>query len=667
MNILIPHSWLLEHLETKATPKQIQEYLSLCGPSVERIYNKEGEEVYDIEVTTNRVDSMSVRGIAREASVILPRFKIKAKLKKLTLPTLEKYHNFQGPALPIPTIINDPKLCHRHLGIILQDVKHQATPEWMAKRLRQIDQNVHDSIIDITNYVTHELGHPCHAFDYDKIMAYGGIIKIVTAKAGKKFTTLDGETYLTVGGEIVFENESGEIIDLPAIKGTANTSIDNKTKNVMLWIESLDAKRVRQASMQHAIRTVAAELNEKNVDPHIASPVLAFGIKLYQELCDAKIASVVFDEFPGEKKAPDIKVPFSLIKNYLGIELLALEIKGTLEKLGCIVKIDYKNQVLIVTPPSYRPDLEISADIIEEIARIYGYHLLPSVLMPTAIPLDKPENLDFTLEADIKQFLATLGLYEVYTYSMQSETLALASGYNLKEHLKIQNNLSEDRMYLRRSLIPSLVEFLDANPLENKLTVFELANIYEPQNQDLPQEKLKLSLASKLNYREFKGILETLFEKYHLEFTVKELDSSQKLASQTASLVSNQTHESFGQIYYLKDGKSAAEVDFPVFLKLQRKYPKYQAIPKTSPIVEDLTFTLQKNSQVGNIIERIYQLNTIITQVKLKDIYEQNYSFTLEYLDKQKNLSSEEIAPVRKKIVSTLEKEFGAKLVGKLE
>src|SRR5690606_36625096 len=121
--------------------------------------------------------------------------------------------------------------------------------EWMARRLRQIDQNVHNAPIDITNYVTHEIGHPCHAFDYDKIMNLGGQINIIQANAGIPFTTLDGETYQTQGGEIVFTNPQGEIIDLPAIKGTLNSAIDNNTTRILLWIESLPSELIRQASM----------------------------------------------------------------------------------------------------------------------------------------------------------------------------------------------------------------------------------------------------------------------------------------------------------------------------------------------------------------------------------------------------------------------------------
>jgi len=333
MNILIPHKWLLEHLDTKATEAKIQEYVSLCGPSIERIYQKEGESVYDIEVTTNRVDSMSIRGIAREAAVILEQFGIKAKIKPSSIVRNVKIDVSPSKMLPLPRINNDPKLSKRLICVVLSDIKRNATPDWMAKRLLQTDQNIHDAAIDITNYVTHELGHPCHAFDYDKLMKTGGEINVVEAKKGETFTTLDGETFTTVGGEVVFKNGEGKIIDLPSIKGTANTSIDESTTNILLLLESIMAEKVRFASMTHAIRTTAAQLMEKNVDPNLAEDVLLRGIELYKDLTGAKVASKIFNKFPGKKTLNPVEITLKRINEYLGIDISMEKVVSILEQL----------------------------------------------------------------------------------------------------------------------------------------------------------------------------------------------------------------------------------------------------------------------------------------------------------------------------------------------
>ncbi|HEX7017841.1 MAG TPA: phenylalanine--tRNA ligase subunit beta [Patescibacteria group bacterium] len=664
MNILIPHQWLLEHLDTKATPKEIQEKLSLCGPSVERIYEREGDSVYDIEVTTNRVDSMSVRGIAREAAVILDQFKIPAKLKPLKTND-EVLRAKPTDSLPLPKIVNDPQLCPRVMCVILKDVQRTPTPEWMATRLRQVDQNVHDSVIDITNYITHELGHPCHAFDYDKVMELGGGIIVKEAKAGKKFTTLDGLEYKTVGGEIVFENAKGEIIDLPGIKGTANTSINDQTKNVLLWIESIDAQKVRFASMTHAIRTVAAQLNEKNVDPELAEEVMLKGVELYRELCGAEIASPLYDEYPGKRHPETITVELDTISDYLGLTIPTEKLQSLLEKLECQAVVEDKK--LLVTPPTFRPDLEIPADIIEEIARIYGYHNLPSKIMDTAIPLIKQAGVNFHLENKIKHFLADIGWQEVFTYSMVSQELATQSGYPLEEHLKLQNPLTDDKVYLRRSLVSSLNEVLDQNPNESDLSVFEIANVYYPQEKGLPAEIMLLSMLSNKPYRQVKGDFEALLDRLFMkEITITENhpDLPGSLITQSA-LIKSGTVE-LGTMAVLSNGRTNITLGIGKLLQVVHSHPEYQPIPKTTPVIEDLTFTLPEKTLVGEVMATIKTADRLIYSVELKDVYQQNFTFTVEYLDITANLSADSVRPIRTKVIEKVKDVHHAQLVGEL-
>jgi phenylalanyl-tRNA synthetase beta chain len=683
MNILIPHKWLLDHLETTVTPQELQKLVSLCGPSIERIYDREGDQVYDIEVTTNRVDSMSVRGIAREAAVILTQFGKKAKLKKLKLTTyLDKEHKTAKSVLPLPQIIDDKNICKRTLCVVLANADRNPTPEWMATRLKQVEISIHDAVIDITNYITHDLGHPCHAFDYDRVMDLGGIIIIKEARPGKKFTTLDGITYTTVGGEIVFENEKGEIIDLPGIKGTANTSINQSTRNVLFWIENIEAKKIRFGSMSHAIRTVAAQLNEKNVDPHLAGPVFEAGIKLFEDLTGAQIASKIHDHFPAEKQPQSVEVSLNKITEYLGVELPVNTIAQILEDLECDVQLKGGKKKkgataetgpsLIVTPPTFRPDIEIPADVIEEIARIYGYHNLPSVLMPTAIPLNKPTNTNFHIENRIKRFLSDIGWQEVFTYSMVSAELAAQSGYKPEEHLKILNPLTDDRVYMRRSLIPSHEEVITMNSQRTGLSIFEVANIYDPREKGLPNETLHLSLTSTKEFRLVKGDLEALLKQFFVsEYRVEPVESMTKLYGQKADVVIKETgsekYLKVGEIGVLPNGHTAIDITVAEFLKVVHTHPTYQPLPKTSEVIEDLTFTLPEKVAVGGVLVEVEKVSTLIRSVKLHDIYQQNFTFTLTYHNPQQNLQAEDVAPVRKQVIDVVEKNYGGQLVGKVE
>lgn len=662
MNILIPHQWLLEHLETKATPEEIQKYLSLCGPSVERIYDREDDKVYDIEVTTNRVDSMSVRGIAREAAVILTQFGLPSSLKPLDTPAIAFDKKTAAVSLKLPTIVNDPSLCRRIVTVALAHVDRAATPEWMAKRLRQVELNVHDAVIDITNYITHELGHPCHAFDYDKIMNLGGTIIIKLAQPGQRFTTLDGNEFTTLGGEIIFENDQGEVIDLPGIKGTLNTSIHDDTKNVLFFIENSVPEKIRFGSMSHAIRTVAAQLNEKNVDPHLALPVLEGGTELFRKLTHATVASPVCDIFPGKRQHPIVNVSHAHITRYLGLELPVNQIAKILEELGCTVTL--KKGVFAVQPPTFRPDITIPADVIEEIARIYGYHNLPSVLMPTAIPLHKPAGTDFTLENRVKHFLAAVGWQEVYTYSMVSQEVAEASGHSLEEHLQIQNPLTDDRVYMRRSLWPSLAEIVEQNSQYESLRLFEVANVYHPRTKQLPREELHLSLVSHQDLRHIKGDVEALLQSFFLDDI-----SYEQLGNNAAKIwvkLGGRPQE-LGSIQVLSTTLIGVDIPIRRLIEVAKSHPKYQPLTKTSPVYEDMTFTLPTKTPVGNVIETVKKQSPYITHVSYLGRYQENVTLRITYQNLEEQISDEVVTMLRLAITTAVQSTHQAVLVGGLK
>lgn len=644
MNILIPHTWLLEHLDTDAKPADIQRCLSLSGPSIERIYDKEGEPVYDIEVTTNRVDSASVRGIATEAAAILPEFGFKAKLKPLTQIDL----NTSSKNLDIK-IENDPKLCHRIITVKLSNLKLKPSPAWLQKRLRQIDLRPINNLIDITNYVMWDLGHPIHAFDYDRLITKKIIVR--TAKKGEKFITLDDVTHTCKGGEVVFDDGKGTIIDLPGIMGTANTAVSDTTKNVLLWIETIDAVKIRRASMGLSIRTQAAVLNEKSVDPNLAPIALSRAIDLYQQVAKATVASKITDIYPHSNPIISTTLSLNQIDTYLGIHLKPEKVIKILETLGCIVKT--KHSFIMITPPSTRSnDLQIPEDYIEEVARIYGYHNLPSIIMPTAIP-DNPTIENFSLEHQIKLWLADFGAQEVYTYSMVSAALAKQSGFSLSDHLKIANPLSDDWVYLRRSLIPSLVEVIATNPPQNRL-LFEMQNLYHPQKNNLPTEELHLTLISNQSYASIKGVFDALIKRLYV--TDYYINSKGDV---------HLNRQSVGTAKQIDTNIFVIDIDVAKLLAHAHTHPLSLSINPYPPIIEDLTFTFPQKTHVGPVIATIACINPQIASVTLKTTYNQNHTFTITYQSPDKNLSTKDIAPIRKKIVTTLESQK-ITLVGKI-
>lgn len=694
MNILIPHTWLLEHLETTATPKELQRLVSLSGPSVERIYNRLGDSVYDVEVTTNRVDSMSIRGFAREAAVILSQTDNESKLKPLTQ---KQPNSTAAEHLPLPKIFENQQLNFRTLCVVLANIERTPTPEWMATRLQQVELNVHDAAIDITNYVTHELGHPCHAFDYDKLMTTGGEIHIVEAQTGEKFTTLDDVTFTTKGGEVVFKDAKGTIIDLPSIKGTKNTSVDDSTKNIILLMESIRPDKVRFASMTHAIRTTAAQLLEKNLDPHLATETMALGIELYQTICHATQASEIHDSFLTDQSDQTRKATTEITRvslnsqeifRYLGINLPSNTVVSILEQLGCSVEVEQSESrsplyVLHVTPPTFRSDLHIPADIVEEIARIYGYHNLPSALMDTAIPTTYQENTNFELEHKLKTFLAQTGWQETYNYSLVSQELAAQSGMLPVDHLTVANPLTEDMVYLRKTLVPSLVQMIKINPIHRPLSVFEFATVYLGSGAEagqkttaVPHQPLRIGLVSTQSYGHLKGAVEALLNQVYVDTLLVVTDDKPTLgykqsaqlyvASDSAEGPITTTH--LGWIGIEADSHfAAAELDWVSLLREAKQNPIYQPLPKTSIVTEDITFTLPEKTEIGPVISTIKQVHPCIREVTFAGKYKQNVSLRLIFHTPESNLSSLDIEPIRKEIVEAVKQQSGGILVGSLE
>ncbi|MDQ3018718.1 MAG: phenylalanine--tRNA ligase beta subunit-related protein, partial [bacterium] len=371
MNIQILHSHLLEFLQTNAKPEKIGEALALCGPAVERIHALDTKDaLYDIEITTNRVDTASAMGIAREAAAILPQFGLKAELVK----TAQK-PNLQLKGKSAPLTIKIDKTLNKRVMAIVMDVTVGESPQWMKARLEAAGIRSLNNLIDITNYVMLEVGHPTHVFDYDAVASKKLVFRL--SKKGEKITTLDGKSYELPGNDIVIDDGEGEIIDLPGIMGTKNSVVNNETKRIIFFVDNNDARLMRKTSLNLGIRTMAVQLNEKGVDAELALLALVRGVGLYQNFAAGKILSRVHDYYPKPYKPHSIKISHNEIVSKIGVTIEKPRIKKILEDLGFKTKLTGNNFDIIV-PSTRAEDVTIGEDIVEEVARIYGYHNLPS-------------------------------------------------------------------------------------------------------------------------------------------------------------------------------------------------------------------------------------------------------------------------------------------------
>lgn len=644
MNILISDNWLRDFLETKATLKQIAKYLSLSGPSVDKVEKEKNDHLYHIEVTTNRVDSASVYGIAREGAAILPRFKIKANFRPLRL---KAHQNFVKKVNYLEAKV-DHKLCPRFAAVLIRNIKIKPSPKYIKERLGAVGAKSINNVVDISNYIMHEIGQPVHTFDYDKIL--GAKMVLRASQKGEKITTLDGETHQLQGGDIVIEDGKGRLIDLAGIMGGENSAVDENTKNVLLFVQTYNPVNIRHTSMSLAHRTEAAMLFEKGLDSELVGLGIRRGIDLFVKLTGGKPASKILDIYPQPYKAKKVITDADFIEQRLGIVLSKPEISKILTALG--FEASWKGKKLEVFIPPFRAnDVSIPEDVVEEIARIYGYHNLPSELMAGVIP-DPLFAAPFDFEMKLKNTLAGWGGIEVYTFSM------VPKEYVGKNALKISNPLGAKSEYMRTSLMPSLVKAAKENQREKEpFHIFEMANVYLPRKGELPEEKMTLAgILANHSYRKAKGIVEALLEKLNINYSFETEDSESFLPSQR--LLIKTKNKKLGQVGVLEKGLIYYEFETEL-LRFASRPRAYVSIPKYPAQIEDVTLTLPARTRVGDVILSIKSSSKLIQNVELIDTYKDAYTFRLWYQHPRKTLTDKEVEAIRKKLLAQVKKKFG--------
>ena len=647
MNIKITHSWLLEYIDTDATPEEIQKYLSLCGPSVERIEKYEDEIVYDIEITSNRIDMASVLGIAQEAVAILPMFGKKAVFKKHPL-TKNTFSTIQTKSdLELQVLIEKPELCPRFTAIVLDNIHTTDSPAYIQKRLSAIGIKVINNVIDISNYLMVELGQPSHVFNYDAIGQH--TMKMRESRNGEKLMTLDEKEIVLPGGDIIIEDGDGKLIDLCGIMGGYSSRFVPDAKRIVFFTQNYDKVRIRRTTMKTGQRTVAASYFEKGIDSERAQTALVAGVELLIQYAKAIPASVVYDIYPAPYTSRALSFSLQEMNSKIGVTIPRQKIMDILTALDFKPREEGEN--VLVQIPSYRAnDMSIVEDIVEEVARIYGYFAIPSVLQPmkyVSQPLET-EQL-FSYQKTIKTYLKHLGMNEVMNYSACSPNLLKAFALDENRHLHITNSISEDIKFLRMSLIPSLVQNIKQNEgFYNEIRIFEIAKTYIPTDK-LPEEKFKIGIAVNTSYEDLKGIIDGLcselnietiqFEKGNNQFFVEGAQGT-VLKGKTNIGAYGQIRPEFVQGMNLKSATFAAEIDFSLLISEARLMPMYKAFSQYATITLDLTTAHTK--PFAEMKRLALQSAKHLVSVSAKDTYKDTLTLRFVFTDPSRNLTEKE-------------------------
>ncbi len=613
-----PISWLEDYVKINLPLKDLMWRMTEVGLTTESYEKIDEEIVLDAEVTPNRPDWMSIIGIAREIAAI--------QNTPLVLPELIEP---SSPTKKLPIQINNNfQLCPRYSAIIIKNVTQKPSPEWMQKRLKSVGLRPINNLVDITNYVMFETGNPIHVFDYDKLT--NGQMTIMESLGGEHFESVDKKTYSLPENAIIFKSGT-DVIDLCGIKGGLNSGISTDTKTILILVAVYNGKLIRRTSQRLNLWSEASRIFERGANAGGTLDTLKRTYNLIQNLAGGETASKIIDVKKDSFTPWKLELNTERLNETLGIEIPEKEIASILKRLylNPILKTDRVECSI----PTYRGDLRIEEDLIEEIARLYGYNNFPKTLPVGEIPVQKVSYFkDYTLDRKIKNLMIAFGYSEIQTYSLISEDDLKTVGHDPSEILRVDNPVSREFEYLRPSLKINLIKALKQNsPNFENINIFEIGKIYKGKSLRKTDESYEVAgISNRKSYFEVKGILERIFSEF-----------------QVTESVDRYIEWNEGFIYF----------SFPYDILINEKtyYKPFNPLPKYPPIIEDMAFNIPENGKTGEIIELIKKQNPIIKNVGLYDKYQNTKTFRVTYQHSDRNLTTDDITPIREKITKVLE------------
>jgi len=560
----------------------------------------------------------------------------------------------------------------------MTDVKVESSPLWMQQRLISSGLRPINNLVDITNYVLLEFGQPMHVFDYDKLS--GNEINVRCAKSGEKILALDGKSYELNDSNLIITDKKNPVA-IAGVMGGEESSVTSTTKTAVFESANFNALIVRKTSRLLNLQSESSSLFEKSLAPEATSPALGRAIELAMELAGGKVASKIFDVSNYESSAKPILLNVQNLHVKLGVEIKPDRIKKILIDLGFIVSgsKDFK-----VTVPWWRQkDVEGEHDLIEEVARIYGYHNLPFDLPSGELPVNYDNNQEFTAQDKVKDILVAVGYSEVYNYSFISAKQIKDSSLTVDDHIKLFNPLNTDFEYMRTSLVPGLLTNVAGN--ENLFKVakfFELSHVYISQKNDLPDEKAMLAVVvygkpeQELFY-ELKGVFSTLIQKLNIiksnqELLTQEVKFWQKDKT-TKIIIDDNEVGNLGiinsEVLYLFGIKSTVgimEIDFSALLKNAKASSTHKVLSRYPQIELDLSMEIDKKVLYRDVQESIIHVDKLIKGVDFLSVFEGNgvadnqkaLAIRIVYRNDGKTLTMTDAQNVHNKVVGKLKKEY---------
>jgi len=669
--MIFSYNWLQSFFKKQLPkPEKLAELLTMKAFEAGEVKKIGDDWVLDIEIMANRApDCFSHLGIARECSVII-NSKFSLPDQKLIEDKSLRVKDFIGVE------VKGRGTCSRYTARVVVDVKVAPSPKWIRERLIACGLRPINNIVDITNYIMIETGQPLHAFDGEKLEGKKIIVRL--AKNGEKIVTLDKEKY-DLDDDVLVIADAQKPIAIAGIKGGKLPEIDAKTKIVVLESANFNSKIIRRGSKKIDLKTDSSLRFEHGLDLNLTELAINRAAFLIGEVAKGKIAQGLVDFYPKKVLPKRVKLNLDYAEKLLGVNISSKEIKNILNKLEFKITKE-KSQYLEVEVPTFRLDINIAEDLIEEIGRIYGYQKIVAVF-PLVSLVPPKRNLDIFWEGLTKNILKETGFSEVLNYSFIGEKEREAFSFKTKEIIEIENPISLEQRYLRPSLLPNLIKNIQLNQRYfNSIKIFELGKIFRAG-----KNKEKEQIAGVITGEEFyqlKGVVDLLFRKLGIsgvwyddyqptpeesKLSVWDLKKCAeiKVDGQEIGFL-GEVSPKIREIFKIESKLVAFDIDFEKLQKLSSQEHEYQPISRYPAAIRDLAVLVPQGTKVVKVLNKINIAGgKLIRDIDLFDIYEgeelpegkKNLAFHIIYQTEDRTLSSKEIDEIQNKIIKTLEKD----------
>lgn len=649
------------------------------------------DTVFNIELTSNRSDCLSIIGVAREVSAITGN-----PLKK---PKIE-FSEIDKKADELTSVtIEAPDLCRRYSARLVLGAKIGPSPYWMRRRLESVGLRSINNVVDVTNYVLMEFGHPLHAFDFEKLS--GKRIIVRRARPEEQITTLD-EIKRSLTPDMLVIADAEKPVAVAGVMGGSGSDVTDETTNILIESAYFDPVSISKTSKALGMHTEASHRFERGTDIEGLITALNRTAQLIQQLAGGNICAGIVDTYPVPYEKIEVKLRPQRANSILGTNLEPKEMAKLLSSIEFQVRNE--NDELFVTIPSFRPDVYREIDLIEEIARLYGYNNIPVTMPASEIPYESDLEIlnekKMLYREKVRNALNTCGLTEVLNYSFHDpgafDRLELEANSIYRNALVLRNPISENQSIIRTTLIPGLLTNISYNLSRriNDIRIFEIGRVFHPkEGKKQPDEPEFVSGAitgqfnSKLwnqptrtvDFYDIKGAVESILEVFGIKnYTFIPVSNPPFLNGRCAEVVTeNETLGIFGEIrrsvlnrHDIDQDVYAFEIKFSKLLEYAG-IATFQQLPIYPSVYRDMSLVLDFNVTHSDVEETIRSIGgEMILSVNLFDVYKgkqipenkKSLAYAIEYYSPNRTLTDEEVDEIHERIIIGLNKKFGAEL-----